>query len=291
MKKLALVAVFAIACGLPTAQAQTLALTYKSGDTYKYALHSTANETIDASVMKVPIKLELTAVETVTVKSVDATGKAGLSIDLTNVVMKTSTGEEINATTTTTLPTISMTGAADGRVLAVNGSSFGDSPLTLFSGGGGFISAVLPDKPVQPNDTWSKEFDQANTLGTGGIHVTTKSKYLRDESLKGIKAAVVETKTSGTIDLTIDMSKVIDGAPASSTPSIPAGLLQSLAMKGTVTSTVTSWIDPNGRRVMKSHKAGTTNATMTLTGAGGSLPGLTGPITIKGDDTTDLSPV
>jgi len=291
MKKLALVAVFAIACGLPTAQAQTLALTYKSGDTYKYALHSTANETIDASVMKVPIKLELTAVETVTVKSVDATGKAGLSIDLTNVVMKTSTGEEINATTTTTLPTISMTVAADGRVLAVNGSSFGDSPLTLFSGGGGFISAVLPDKPVQPNDTWSKEFDQANTLGTGGIHVTTKSKYLRDESLKGIKAAVVETKTSGTIDLTIDMSKVIDGAPASSTPSIPAGLLQSLAMKGTVTSTVTSWIDPNGRRVMKSHKAGTTNATMTLTGAGGSLPGLTGPITIKGDDTTDLSPV
>jgi hypothetical protein len=290
MRKLALVAVFAVACGLPTAHAQTLALTYKNGDTYKYALHSTANETVDASVMSVPIKLDLTALETVTVKSVDATGKAGLSIDLTDVVMKTSTGEEINATTATTLPTISMTVAADGRVLAVNGSSFGDSPLTLFSGGGGFISAVLPDKPVKPNDTWSKDFDQANTLGTGGVHVTAKSKYLRDESLKGIKAAVVETKTSGTIDITIDMSKVIAGAPAS-TPSIPAGLFQSLAMKGTLTSTVTSWIDPSGRRVMKSHKAGTTNATMTFIGAGSSLPGLTGPITIKGDDTTDLSPV
>jgi hypothetical protein len=180
---------------------------------------------------------------------------------------------------------------ADGRVLSVNGNSFGGNPLTQFSGGGGFISAVLPDKAVSPKDTWSKDFDQTNPLGTGTIHITTKSTYIGDESLKGKTVAVVETKTSGAIDITIDMTKAIAGAPASSAPGIPTGMFQSLIMKGTVTSTVKSWIDPSGHRVVQSHKSGKINATMTLTGASSSMPGLAAPITIKGDDTSDLSPL
>lgn len=291
MRRLISVSLFLLAaCGASTANAQALALSYKSGDTYKYALHSTANETIDAGVMTVPVKLDMTALETVTVKSVDSTGAAGLTIELSNVVMKTVTGSTTNTTTGTTMPAITMTVAPDGRILSVNGSSFGGNPFTLFTGGGAFISAVLPDKQVKPNDTWSKDFDQANTIGAGTIHVTSKSTYLRDESLKGINAAVVETKTTGSIDLTIDMSKAMSGAPASSAPGIPTGMFQSLSMKGTVTTTVTSWVDPSGHRVLKSHKVGTTNATMTFTGGVSAMPGLTGPITIKGDEMTDLSP-
>ncbi|HEV1991766.1 MAG TPA: hypothetical protein VGR34_02745 [Candidatus Dormibacteraeota bacterium] len=290
MRKLALVAVLAVACGAATAHAQSLALAYKGGDTYKYALHSIANETIDAGVMAVPIKLDLTATETVTVKSVDSTGTADVTIDLSNVSMKSVTGQTTNTTTGAPMGTISMKVAADGRILSVNGNSFGGNPVTNFSGGGSFISAVLPDKPVKPGDTWSKDFDQANPIGTGTTHITTKSTYVKDESIKGINAAVVETKTNGTIDITIDMSKAMAGAP-SSVPSLPAGMFQSLSMKGTVTSIVTSWIDPSGHRIIKSHKTGTVNATMTFTGGTGpALPGVTGPITIKGDETTDLSP-
>jgi hypothetical protein len=293
MRKLVLVALLAIACGASTVSAQALALTYKSGDTYKYKLHSTANEMIDAGVMTLPVKLDLKADETVTVKSVDSSGTAGLSIDLSNVVMSSVTGPDSTATATPgmTMPAISMTIAADGRILSVNGNSFGGNPFTQFTGGGAFISAVLPDRPVKPKDTWSKDFDQANPMGTGSTHVTSTSTYLRDESLKGINAAVVETKTSGTIDLTIDLAKMMAGDPSSATAGIPIGLLQSLSVKGTVTSTVMSWIDPSGHRIMKSHKAGTINAKMTFTGATGqAMPGLTGPISIKGDETTDLSP-
>jgi hypothetical protein len=293
MRKLVLVALLVVACGASTANAQALALTYKSGETYKYKLHSTANEMIDAGVMKLPVKLDLKADETVTVKSVDSSGTAGLSIDLSNVVMSSVTGSDSSATATPgmTMPTISMTVAADGRILSVNGNSFGGNPFTQFTGGGAFISAVLPDKAVKPKDTWSKDFDQANPMGTGSTHVTSTSTYLRDETLKGIKAAVVETKTNGTVDITIDVSKALAGAPDSSMAGIPAGLLQSVSVKGTITSTVTSWIDPSGHRIMKSQKAGTINAKMTFTGMSGqAMPGLMGPITIKGDETTDLSP-
>ena len=294
MRRLTAVSLLLLAaCGATTAQAQSLSLTYKSGDTYKYTIHSTANETIDAGAMTVPLKLDLTALETVKVNSVDSSGAADLSIDLSNVVVKSTTDQAMNTGPRKPLPTISMKVAADGHILSVNGSSLGGSPFTKFTGmGGGFISAVLPNTAVKPGDTWSKDFDQPDPVGTGTMHVTTTSKYLRDESLQAIKAAVIETTSKASVDMTIDMSSAIAAAGSGTTlPMLPNGVLQSMTIKGTMTSVVTSWVDPSGHRVMKSHKTGSTNATTTLNLApGATIPGMSGPITIKGDETTDLSP-
>ncbi len=292
MRRIALIALFVMACGPTAAHAQTLVLAYKSGDTYKYTLSSTANETIDVGGLTIPLKLEMTGGETVTVKSVDSQGTADVSIDLSNLVIKTTTGQTTNTTSGTPTPTISMKIGADGRILSVNGTTIGGNPFTIFSGGGGFISAVLPDKSVAVGDTWSKDYDQANPMGTGTIRLMNKSKYLRDESLKGVNAAVVETTSTGSLDITVEMSKVMAGAPASSSSVIPPGLFQSLSIKGTVTADTTTWVDPAGHRVMKSHKTGTANLTMTFSGAstGQTVPGLNGPISIKGDETTDQTP-
>jgi hypothetical protein len=292
MRRLALVALVTLACGPIAAHAQTLALAYKSGDAYKYAISSVSNTTVDLSGITIPVKLEMSGGETVKVTSVGPDGTADVSIDLSNVVIKTTTGQTTSTTTGTQVPTIAMKIAADGRVLSVNGTALGGNPLTMFSGGGGFISAVLPDKAVAVGDTWSKDFDQANPMGTGKIHITNMSKYLRDESVKGISAAVVQTSSDGTLDITIDMSKAMAGSPSSSSTVLPPGLFQSMSIKGVVTADTTSWIDPAGHRVLKSHKTGKTNLTMAF----GSMstpppvPGLTGPISVKGDETTDLTP-
>jgi hypothetical protein len=156
--------------------------------------------------------------------------------------------------------------------------------------GGGFISAVLPNAAVKPGDTWSKDFDQANPLGTGTIHVTTTSKYLRDESLQGVNAAVVETTSIGSVDISIDMSKAIAGQSVSPATTIPPGMFQSLSIKGTMTSETITWVDPSGHRVLKTHSAGASSATMTFAGTSGPvMPGLAGPIAIKTNETTDLS--
>ena len=290
MKRIAVVALFAVACGV--AHAQTLSLAYKSGATYKYALHSTADEAMNMGAMAIPVKFELTAAETITVKSVDSAGNADLSISLTNLTMKSTTGTVTNTTTGMPSPMIDMKVASDGRIVSINGSSLGGNPFSSFSptGGGGFISAVFPDGAVKPGDTWSKNYDQVNTMGTGSIHVATKSKYLRDESLQGINAAVIQTTSTAAYDLTIDISKLAQGAP-SPPPALAQGMLQGLTVKGTSTSDVTSWIDPNGHRVMKTHMTGTTDATLNVdAAAGGPMTGLPGSFAIQGKETTDLTP-
>ena len=288
MRRLALVAFLALACGSVTAQAQTLALAYKSGDTYKYTFHSTANENIDAGAISIPITLDMRAQETVTVSSVDSSGTADLSITLSNITMKSSTNGVTSTTTGMPSPTIHIKVAADGRAVSGTGDTFGGSPFMMLAGtGGGFTSAVLPDSAVKPGDTWSKSYDQATPMGSGAIHITTKSTYLRNEG----STAVVQTTSTATIDITTDMSKTLGGQVGPPIPAMPGAALQSLSIKGTLSTDVTTWLDPSAHRVVKSHMTGKTNATMTINMTSTTtIPGLTGPFTIKGTQTQDLTP-
>jgi hypothetical protein len=296
MKRLTLVlaclGMFAVACGALGAHAQTLSLAYKKGDTYKYGLHMATKATVGTAGLSIPVTIDLTGQETVTVNSVDSSGNAQVSIAISNLTLKSSANGITNTTTGTPAQTVEMTIAADGRVLSVNGQAFGGTSLGQLSSatGGTFISAVLPSYAVKPGDTWSKSYDVANPLGTGTVHLTANSKYLRDESLKGVNAAVVETKTTGTFKLTLDMSK-LGGGTGSTLPTMPGGGLQGLTISGTTTADTTTWIDPDGHRAMQTHNTGSTNATMSIQMAAGSTsPMITGPITIAGNQTMDLTP-
>lgn len=284
MKRLTLVALFAFACGAVPAQAQTLSLGYHGGDTYKYSFHSTTKQTMGASGMTVPADIEMSATETVKVKSVDSTGTADLAITLGNFNIKSGTAGVTNATTGVPDATLDVSVAADGRVLSMDGHQFaGANPFLVFSGlgGGFFVSAVLPSNAVKPGDTWSKSYDQANPGGTGTGHVTSQSKYLRNESIQGVNAAVVETTSIGSLDMAL-------GAPAAGAS---ASGLGGFSIKGTLTSDVTTWIDPNTHRLLKTHSTETNSSTINIgSSASSGLPALTGPITIKGTGTTDLNP-
>jgi hypothetical protein len=293
VRRLALVVFVAVACGPAVVHAQSLSLAYHSGDVYKYALRSTATETVGTGVTTIPINFDLTGRETVTVKSVDSSGTADLSISLSDLTMKSSANGVTNTTTGLPMPAIEMKVGADGRILSVNGNVLGGSPFSMFSGMGGiFMSAVLPDNAVKPGDSWSKEYDQANTMGSGNIRVTTKSKYLRDESVNGVNAAVVETTSTSSVNIAIDLSKMLAGS-GSSGQVMPGMAAYPLTIKGTSSSDVTTWIDPAGHRVLRSHMTGTTDLTMTMqmkAPAGTTAPGLTGPSSIKGKQTLTLDP-
>ena len=294
MKRLALIAasVFVLAgCGaFGTASAHTLSLAYKAGDTYKYKLHASSKQTVTTSEISFPLNFDISADESIKVKSVDSSGTADLAITLSNLTMKSAMGGVSNTTTGVPAQTINVQVGADGRLVSVEGNQLpGGTPMEAFSGlgGGFFITAVLPAKPVKPGDTWTKDYDQANPNGTGGTHVTSKSFYLRDESLNGVNAAVVETKSTMTIDMTF----------GDSSPSSEIGM-SGLAMKGTVTTDVTTWIDPDGHRVMKTHSTAADDATIDLKLPPTRLsppatagPGFSGPMSAKGEATTDLTPV
>src|SRR5207248_2255419 len=111
--------------------------------------------------------------------------------------------------------------------------------------------AVLPDKAVKVGDTWSKTYDQKDPIGSGTVHIVSDSKYLRDESFNGVTAAVVETKSTSTLDLS---------GPTQGTP----GAMSGVSVKGTFTTDVMTWIDPNGHRVLKSHSTAQDDLTINL---------------------------
>ena len=292
-RSVALLAFLAVACGATAAHAQTLSLAYYSGDTYKYLFHSVTKQTLDMGGVTVPTNVEMTANETVKVKSVDASGAADLAITLGNFVLKTVTGSITNTTTGLPDTTVDVGVAADGRILSLNGNQYSESnPFMAFSGigGGFFITAILPSGAVRPGDTWSKDYSQANPVGTGAVQVTSHSKYLRDEILKGVNAAVVETTSTGSVDITLDLSKMGSLQSGGASP-ISGADLSSMTIKGTMTSDVTTWIDPGDHRVLKSHSTESNTGTMTVNITGSNpLPMLSGPMSSQGTGTTDLSP-
>ncbi len=292
MRRLAMVALLTVACGSATVQAQTLSLTYKTGDKYAYSIHVTGKENMTYGSTAVPVNLDMTARETLTVRSVDSSGVADITLTTSTVTMTMSANGVKNTTTGVTTSPVEMKVAADGRILSVNGTSVGGSLATLSGSlSGNFVSAVLPDKPVKPGDTWSKDYDQTFPGGEGTIHIATTSKYLRNESVSGVTTAVVETNSTTTFNLTIDLSK----APAGGTSPFPmfpsSSGLKSITMTGTYTSDVTTWFDPAAHLVVRSHLSGTTDATIKLNMPAGSAMPVTGPISTKGTQTLDLNKV
>ena len=292
MKRLGLLVLFLVAaCGSVGAQAQTIALAYKAGDTYKYALHMVLKYTVAASSMSIPLNLDISAKETATVKSVDSDGTAELSLAISDVSMKATMNGTTNTTTTTTTNTVEIKIAKDGRVISVNGNAFGNNALPGISGTqGGVVSAILPDHPVKPGDTWTKSYDVPNPLGTGSIHATSDNTYLRDDTVGGVKSAVVESKVNTSLNMNLDLGSML-GASGTTSPTTGSSA-GSLTMTGTSKSDTTSWIDVSGHRIVQTRSTGTVDATLTVTAPPGTAttPGLTGPITLKGTQTLDLTP-
>jgi hypothetical protein len=292
MRRLALAAVFLVACGSVPAHAQTLALLFAKGDVFKYSLHLTGDYTIKAgNVVSETFKIDMTAHETASVQSVAADGTADVSLALTEVNLKTiiSFGQTTSTTTTTTsIPPEELKVSPDGRIVIVNGMVV--SSMSPFDAAFGtrLGYAVLPDGAVKPGDTWTKTYDQAGPAGTAVAHMTSKGTYLRNETFHGVDAAVVETKSTG--DFSIDFSKMT-GMPTGGSATNPTGMGGSVSMTGTITSDVTSWIDPGAHRVLKSIMKGGVTSTFTIgSAAGGVSPQVMGPVTVKGSQTMDLEP-
>jgi hypothetical protein len=286
----AVLAVLVLAgCGSFGLQSHTIALAFKAGDVYKYNLHATFKYTVGTQGLSIPFDLDVSAKDTITVNSVDSSGVADVTVQLSDLTVKST----INGTTKTDTPkseTVNLKIGADGRVVSVNGSALGSSSMPDFSGtGAGFISAVLPDGNVRVGDTWTKSYDINNPAGTGAVHVKADNKYLRDEKVGDVDTAVVQSKITHTVDLTITSGSL--GVPMSPAKSATK-TVQNVSIKGTVVTDVTSWIDTKGQRIVKTHSTGTTDATMNINSSTPTAsPGLfSGPFSFKGTQTLEMDP-
>lgn len=309
MRRVALLALLTVGCG-SVLQAQAISLAYSKGDQYHYAVHLTAKLTMGAGLVAIPLDVDMTATETASVQSVDSTGAADFLLTFQNVNLKTTTsfGQTTNTSTTTQLPFPSqeLKIGPDGRVLSIDGTTMMQSTEIGLAGSGLLISAVLPASAVKPGDRWSKDYDQANPSGGGSVHVSTTSQYLRDETVSGTRAAVIETKSTATLNLTLNLGSLpVPGlTPDSPSPS-PAGDqvppltgLGDMAVTGTIKSDVTTWVDPSSHRILKSHMTGTDDVSLSMAAATGgptaSGPVMPvsplGPMSAKGSQSLNLDP-
>lgn len=288
------VAFLLVACGILPAHAQTLTLAFKQGDHYSYSLHFNGTFSLQAGAISQDVKFDAKAGESVTVTSVESDGTADVTISFAKLTI-TTTGKSPDGSTTTTtttetsaIPPQQLKVAPDGRVLSVNGESISAaSPFGVLVGGD-LAYAVLPDTAVKPGDTWSKSYDQAQPGGGSTVHVTSNSTYLRDESFKGVNAAVIETKSTAIFTMSFGAFGPPQGSPPAGSPGIasPAG---GAAMQGTVTSDTTSWVDPSAHRVLKSTMKSSLKASITGIEGTDTTP-IAGGVAITGSESLDLEP-
>lgn len=298
MRRLAIVAVFVLAaCGILPAHAQTIALAFKQGDTYKYALHLTAELTITAGSISQDVKIDAKAKESVAVTSVESDGTADISLTVSDMTI-TTTGKAPDGSTSTTtttnstaIPPQQIKVAPDGRILAVNGESISaQSPFGVLVGSN-LAYAVLPDTAVKPGDKWSKSYDQSQPGGQSSVHVTSNSTYLRDESFHGVNAAVIDTKSTATFSMSFSDLGPVPNAPPGGQPSPVPPVGGGASMQGTVTSDTTSWVDPGARRVLKSTEMANLKSTISGVANGTAAAGaFASGVTISGTQSLDLEP-
>jgi cytoskeletal protein CcmA (bactofilin family) len=286
VRRLIAVAVLLVACGILPAHAQTISLAFKQGEQFKYTLHFTGTFTAHVGSMSQDVKIDAKAKETVTTTAVESDGTADMTLTLSDLTI-TTTGKSADGSTTTStttqtnaIPPQQLRVAPDGRILSINGESISStSPFGVLAGSY-LVYAVLPDSAVKPGDKWSKSYDQAQPGGSSSVHVTSNSTYLRDESLRGVNAAVVETKSTADFMMNLFSPQ----SPPPNTPNgtragpTPAGLG---AMQGSVSSDTTSWIDPGAHRVLKSSMKAKLKATVSE---------FENQVTVTGTQSVDLEP-
>jgi hypothetical protein len=141
----------------------------------------------------------------------------------------------------------------DGRIRSGAAAQLGGPIPTI--PGSDQLTPLLSSKPVKPGDSWDLSYSRPNPYGSGAFQFATHNRYLRDDSISGRPAAVIESALRGPIDFTIDFSKLpVAPAPTSPPVSSPPGPIH---YTGSVSSTATYWIALDDHQLLKSASSGT----------------------------------
>ena len=263
-----------------------LKVAFKQGGTYRYHYSSQLDGTMALGQSPpLPIKAESSGEATWKVLSVDANGDSTVEVTLSNL-KSTFTGSFMPGSTTTTTTTTTTTQrfqfkvAATGEMVSGGGPpSVPPSAVPLSPGlglpGTNQFLATLPGRPVKPGDTWTKTVTRPNPLGQGSITYTTDNRFLRYETLKSGRAAVIETTATVPEDFTVNLQMLAQVISSSSSPAPPALAMPAtgqLHVRGTSTTVSTTWFDTNTGQIEKMISVDTSDVTTSFTGAPSPLP-------------------
>ena len=244
-----------------SAEGTAIALSLKQGQTYRYQLNMTFGGEVSVQGQKTPVSMQVGEVFSWQVESVDASGVATVKMTLESI---TGTVNGAPFPSEQLPPPYEIKVASDGRILTASNLALASgSDAGLLFPGADQITPLLPDHPVKPGDTWTKSFDQKFPFGGGTIHYVSHNQYLRDETLNGIKSAVISSSVNLPLDFTVDLDEMMQGL-GTSDPSIPKGA--KMVFGGDMEFTLTSWLDLAHGTMLKGAMSGDLNMTVELKG-------------------------
>jgi hypothetical protein len=266
------------------------ALDLVAGQSYSYHFNFDILGSAIAGGQTIPVKESLAAKMDWNVQAVDPSGVANVAVTMSDFQV-TVNGKALPVSQMPAAATsFTMMVDRDGRILS-SGGAFGDALAGTGTSAGGLpgtnqLTPLLPGHDVKPGDTWAKKFKQELPFGMGTLQYKTKSKYLRDEQLDGVNAAVIETKMNIPLHMTLDLAKVLQGSESQG--SIPAGSHPVIRYRGRSNMVDTAWFDPAERQLLKMQVSGSFNMDMTFDGLpAGTLPG-GGSVSFRGAMTMTL---
>jgi hypothetical protein len=242
------------------------ALDLAAGQTYTYHFNFNILGSAVAAGKTIPVKESLAAKMEWNVEAVDAGGVATVAVTLSDYQV-TVNGKALPASQIPAAATsFTMKVGADGRVLS-SGGVFGDALAGTDTSAGGLpgtnqLTPLLPGHDVSPGDTWAKTFKQELPFEMGTLRYKTQSRYVRNEQMDGVEAAVIETKMSIPLHMKLDLATALEGSPGA----LPAGSHPVISYRGKSNMVDTGWFDPGQRLMLKTQVSGSFNMDMTFRG-------------------------
>jgi hypothetical protein len=262
------------------------ALQYSPGQTLRYQMTMTmdAHFTSIELGLDQPVKGTFAMTVSMRVVSVDGAGTATLDLTLEK-------GSTTVAGQTTRLPKGFHTEiriAKDGQLVSGVGLTAAIGGTGLGPPGSDQFTPLLPDHPVVPGDTWSKDFDAPFPFGGGSLHYRTRSELIRYEDVAGVHAAVIQSDVTIPLDFSLDLRTLLE-ATGQSTSDLAAGSEPKIAYGGQMVFSATDWFDPASGQQVKELVNGSLGITMTFKGFPASADFPSGEVQLTGTMTVALT--
>lgn len=144
--------------------------------------------------------------------------------------------------------------APDGRILGTGAGSAATSSLTGSAAPGmDQFLPLLPQRALEPGDTWEFNLNRPFPLGSGEMRDHIEGEFTGYEEVDGVVAAVVESDTEGSFDATVNSSKLRETlGGAFSDPNVDIDVHS----EGTGNFHVTFWVNPESGELIRSEGGG-----------------------------------
>jgi hypothetical protein len=248
----------------PAPAGAALVLGFQEGETEQYQLTASLDSTIELAPNQVT-SVQGSVSETIEMRvvRVDPEGRATLDLRLVDFSGQMD-GQPLKAPARKQFRVVVSN---DGRIIE---TAAGLAYVTLDGEPGNApCFPLLPSHPVNPGDRWEVEHRQALPRGIGHMKLHSWNELLAYEETEGVRAAVVDSVISGTMEADFDQADLSKVMHASD---VPAGVRASTFGQVWVNQTV--WLDPTDGDILRGDARAQFELTMRVTGGPG--PGNTG---------------